>query len=84
MVIAMKAGSCASAALAVAAAIAGGSPAGAQSVEQFYRDRQISMIVGFGPGGGYDAYTRVLARHIGRHIRAIRKSSSRTCQAPPA
>ena len=26
------------------------------------------MIVGFGPGGGYDAYTRVLARHIGRHI----------------
>jgi tripartite-type tricarboxylate transporter receptor subunit TctC len=68
MVNAMKAGSCASAALAVAAAIAGGSPAWAQSVEQFYRDRQISMIVGFGPGGGYDAYTRVLARHIGRHI----------------
>ena len=56
------------AALAATVVIAGGSPALAQSVEQFYRDQQLRMIVGFGPGGGYDAYTRVLARHIGRHI----------------
>jgi tripartite-type tricarboxylate transporter receptor subunit TctC len=54
--------------LALAAMIAAGTPAAAQSVERFYRDRPISMIVGFAPGGGYDAYTRVLARHIGRHI----------------
>jgi hypothetical protein len=26
------------------------------------------MIVEFGPGGGYNVYTRLLARHIGRHI----------------
>jgi tripartite-type tricarboxylate transporter receptor subunit TctC len=56
------------AALAATVVIAGGSRALAQSVEQFYRDQQLRMIVGFGPGGGYDAYTRVLARHIGRHI----------------
>jgi tripartite-type tricarboxylate transporter receptor subunit TctC len=84
MVIAMKAGSCASAALAVAAAIAGGSPAWAQSVEQFYRDRQISMIVGFGPGGGYDAYTRVLARHIGRHIPGNPQVIVQNMPPPPA
>jgi len=64
----MRAGSGAAALLVAIAAIAAGSSALAQTVEQFYRDRSISMIVGFGPGGGYDAYTRVLARHIGRHI----------------
>jgi tripartite-type tricarboxylate transporter receptor subunit TctC len=63
----MRAG-CAAALLVAAAALAGGSSASAQTVEQFYRDRPISIVVGFGPGGGYDAYTRVLARHIGRHI----------------
>jgi tripartite-type tricarboxylate transporter receptor subunit TctC len=52
--------------LALLASICGG--ASAQAPEQFYRDHQINMLVGFGPGGGYDAYTRVLARHVARHI----------------
>ncbi len=26
------------------------------------------MIVGYNPGGGYDAYTRLLGRHMGRYI----------------
>jgi len=26
------------------------------------------MIIGFGPGGGYDAWGRVMARHIGKHL----------------
>lgn len=34
----------------------------------FYKGKQISIIVGFGPGGGYDAYARLLGRHIGNHI----------------
>ena len=38
------------------------------SVADFYKGRQINLIVGSGTGGGYDAYARVLARHIGRHI----------------
>jgi tripartite-type tricarboxylate transporter receptor subunit TctC len=64
----MRAACCAAALLATAGAVACAPPAFAQPVEQFYRDRTISIVVGFGPGGGYDAYTRVLARHIGRHI----------------
>lgn len=40
----------------------------AASVADFYRGKQLTLIVGFGPGGGYDAYARLLARHIGAHI----------------
>jgi len=36
--------------------------------DTFYKGRQLSIIVGYGPGGGYDAYARLLARHIGRHL----------------
>src|SRR3546814_10476962 len=28
----------------------------------------MKLTVGFTPGGGYDAYTRLLARHYGRYI----------------
>jgi tripartite-type tricarboxylate transporter receptor subunit TctC len=34
----------------------------------FYAGRQITLLIGTTPGGGYDAYGRLLARHIGRHI----------------
>ena len=39
-----------------------------QSVEDFYKGRQINLIIGGGAGGGYDVYYRTLARHMGRHI----------------
>jgi tripartite-type tricarboxylate transporter receptor subunit TctC len=35
------------------------------AVEQFYRGKQISVIVGSSSGGGYDTYARLLARHFG-------------------
>ena len=38
------------------------------TVAEFYRGRQISLLIGYSAGGGYDAYARVLARHLGRHI----------------
>src|SRR5260221_14358564 len=38
------------------------------SVEAFYKGRQINLIVGYGPGGGYDLTARLMARHIGRYI----------------
>src|SRR5262245_6515962 len=38
------------------------------TVEAFYQGRQINLIVGYGPGGGYDLTARLLARHIGRFI----------------
>jgi tripartite-type tricarboxylate transporter receptor subunit TctC len=34
----------------------------------FYEGKSIRIIVGFSAGGGYDAYTRTLARHMGKHI----------------
>jgi tripartite-type tricarboxylate transporter receptor subunit TctC len=37
-------------------------------VADFYRGKQLSIIVGYGPGGGYDLYARLLARHISRHM----------------
>jgi tripartite-type tricarboxylate transporter receptor subunit TctC len=40
-------------------------PAGAQ---EFYAGKTVSLIIGFGPGGGYDLWGRTLARHIGKHL----------------
>jgi tripartite-type tricarboxylate transporter receptor subunit TctC len=42
--------------------------AGAQSPEQFYKGRQLSMIVFSGAGSTYDIYARLLTRHLGNHI----------------
>lgn len=38
------------------------------SVEDFYRNNTVQILVGYSAGGGYDSYARTLARHIGRHI----------------
>ena len=40
----------------------------AQTVAEFYKDKQVSLVVGFNPGGGFDTYARAVARHLGRHI----------------
>ena len=40
----------------------------AQSAADFYRGKQIDLYIGYSPGGGYDTYARVLARHMGKHI----------------
>ena len=40
----------------------------AQSVEEFYKGRQINMLIGGGAGGGYDVYYRALARHLGHTL----------------
>src|SRR5262249_35830783 len=40
----------------------------ADPVEDFYRGKSINLSIGFGPGGGYDAYSRMLARHMGSFI----------------
>jgi len=36
--------------------------------ENFYKDKTIRFIVGQAAGGGYDSYTRTIARYIGKHI----------------
>jgi tripartite-type tricarboxylate transporter receptor subunit TctC len=40
----------------------------ATDVTGLYRAKTVTVIVGFSPGGGYDLYARVLARHIGKHL----------------
>jgi tripartite-type tricarboxylate transporter receptor subunit TctC len=40
----------------------------AQTVEEFYRSKPITMLIGGGAGGGYDTYARIFARHLSRHI----------------
>jgi tripartite-type tricarboxylate transporter receptor subunit TctC len=43
-------------------------PVRAQPVADFYRGKNLNLIVGYSSGGGYDTYTRILARHLGKHI----------------
>ena len=50
------------------ASLALASPACADSVADFYRGRTMTVIIGYGPGGGYDLFARLLARHLGRYI----------------
>jgi tripartite-type tricarboxylate transporter receptor subunit TctC len=38
------------------------------TVEDFYRGKQVNLIVGYGPGGGYDLVARLVARHLGRYV----------------
>ena len=42
-------------------------PAGA-SAQDFYQGKTIRLIVGFAAGGGFDTYSRAIARHFGKHV----------------
>ena len=42
--------------------------ASAQSVADFYRGRTLTLQIGLPPGGGYDLYSRMLAKHYGRFV----------------
>lgn len=48
--------------------ISGPTDANAQSVAGFYSGKDLKFIIPDGAGGGYDAYSRLLARHLGKHI----------------
>jgi len=39
--------------------------------DAFYKGRTISLISGFTPGGSYDFYSRLVGRHLGRHLTGI-------------
>jgi tripartite-type tricarboxylate transporter receptor subunit TctC len=36
--------------------------------DDFYQGKTIHLIVGFAAGGGFDTYSRAIARHLGKHI----------------
>src|SRR5499426_4054845 len=63
--------SCSVTRTAVAAALVAAlplQPALAAGVEDFYKGKTVSLIIGYSVGGGYDAYGRLLARHLGKHV----------------
>lgn len=35
---------------------------------QFYKGKNLDLVIGAAPGGGYDIYARVIARHIDKYI----------------
>ena len=55
---------------AVAAAIIAALPATAwaQTPAEFYKGKNVDLMVGYSAGGGYDVYARMIARYIGKHI----------------
>lgn len=36
--------------------------------QEFYKGKTVRIIVGGSAGGGFDTYTRIMARHMGKHI----------------
>jgi tripartite-type tricarboxylate transporter receptor subunit TctC len=41
---------------------------GTSRADDFYKGKTVRIIVGGSAGGGFDTYTRVMARHMGKHI----------------
>lgn len=56
------------AALIFGLAMAGGQQASAGAVEDFYKGKKGTMVIGSSVGGGYNQYGRLIAKHISRHV----------------
>lgn len=54
--------------LAIASALPALSVPARADVADFYKGKTISGVIGYPPGGGYDLYMRLIARHMSRHI----------------
>jgi tripartite-type tricarboxylate transporter receptor subunit TctC len=56
--------------VAAAGATAQGNTAAraADPIADFYSGKNVQLVIGYAPGGGYDIYARALARHMARHI----------------
>src|SRR5262249_19320076 len=55
-------------AVLAAAAVLCPAPMKAQSAADFYRGKTLRMLIGYGPGGGYDIYGRLVAEFLPRHL----------------
>jgi tripartite-type tricarboxylate transporter receptor subunit TctC len=55
-------------AVALAALLTSAPALRAEPVADFYRGKTMKMIIGYGPGGGYDLYGRLAAEFLSRHI----------------
>ena len=70
--------------ISAGAAVITMSHAVADPVASFYRGKEVSIIVGTPPGGGFDLYGRLLARHWGAASRVNLHSYCVTCPAAVA
>ncbi len=53
----------------LALSVAGITPAvAADPLADFYKGKRMKMIIGSGPGGGYDTYARLVSTHLGQYI----------------
>ena len=52
----------------IALALLFATPLNAQPADEFYRGKRLTLTVGYGPGGGYDVFARLAARHMGKYI----------------
>jgi tripartite-type tricarboxylate transporter receptor subunit TctC len=52
----------------IIAALAVGRASAQEAVADFYKGKQITVIVGSSAGGGYDIYARLVSRHLPKHI----------------
>src|SRR6266446_1027676 len=59
---------CASVAASVMFAAVSAPAHAADAVADFYKGKTVQVLIGFGPGGGYDLYARTLARYLGKYI----------------
>jgi tripartite-type tricarboxylate transporter receptor subunit TctC len=59
---------CAAAAAGVIFSVLTSGAAQADAIEDFYRGRNVSVIIPNAPGGSFDLYGRLIARHIGRFL----------------
>lgn len=57
-------------ALAIFFGVSAGTAVRSDEVSDFYSGKQVTMLVGFGAGGGADTYARLVGRHLGEHIPA--------------
>ncbi|HTI86770.1 MAG TPA: hypothetical protein VL966_09200 [Alphaproteobacteria bacterium] len=56
-------------AVSVGAMLAVGTTAArADAIADFYKNKQVTLVIGTGPGGAYDIHGRLIGRHIFRHI----------------
>jgi tripartite-type tricarboxylate transporter receptor subunit TctC len=51
-----------------AALLSAALPADAQTPAEFYRDKQVKFVVSSSAGGGFDTVTRLVARHVQKHM----------------
>ena len=56
------------ASLALAAVLATSGVAAYAATDNFFAGKTIRIMVAYSPGGGFDAYSRILARHLPKHI----------------